>query len=79
MIDRGYAVGHPRTGPFVVLDLIPVVVFKVEFDGKIRAFEKDEVSDVVTNLQPGGVLQVSSGNVTIPSPSDRHSGPKVFS
>ena len=56
MVDRGYMMGNPIASPLVVLDLIPVVIFKVEFDGKIRAFEKDEVSDVITNLQPGGIL-----------------------
>ena len=56
MVDRGDTMGNPVTGSFVVLDLVPVVVLKVEFTGKIRAFEKDEVSDVVANLQPGGVF-----------------------
>ena len=50
MIDRGYTMGNPVTSSLVVLDLIPVVVFEVEFDGEIRAFEKDEVSDVVTDF-----------------------------
>ena len=79
MINRGDAVCHPVASPFVVLDLIPIVVFEIELDGKIHTFKKDKVSNVVTNLQPGSVLQVSSGNVTIPSPSDWHSGLKVFS
>ena len=48
--------GNPVARSFVVLDLIPVVVFEVEFDRKIRAFEKDEVSDIVADLQPGSVL-----------------------
>ena len=42
--------GNPIAGSLVVFDLIPVMVFEIEFDGKIRAFEKDEVSDVVANL-----------------------------
>ena len=42
--------GNPVTSSLVVLDLIPIVMFKVEFDGEIRAFEKDEISDVVTDL-----------------------------
>ena len=41
---------NPIAGSLVVFDLIPVMVFKVEFNGKIRAFEKDEVSDVVTDF-----------------------------
>ena len=48
--------GNPVAGSFVVLDLVPVVVFEVEFDGKIRAFKKDKVSDVVSYFQPGSVL-----------------------
>ena len=56
MINRGYVMGYPRTGPLVVLDLILVVVFEIEFDGKVCTFKKDEVSNVITNLQPGGVL-----------------------
>ena len=50
MVNRGYAVCHPIASPFVVLDLIPVMVFEIEFDGEIRAFEKDKVSNVVTNF-----------------------------
>ena len=42
--------GNPVASPFVVLDLIPVVVFEVKFDRKIRDFEKDKVSDIVTDL-----------------------------
>ena len=56
MIDGCYTMGNPIARSLVVLDLVPVVVFEVEFDGKIHAFEKDEVSDVVADLQPGGVL-----------------------
>ena len=32
MINGGYAVGDPIASPLVILDLIPVVVFEVEFD-----------------------------------------------
>ena len=56
MVDGVYTMCDPVASTFVILDLIPVVVFEVEFNGKIHAFEKDEVSNVVTNLQPGGVL-----------------------
>ena len=42
--------GNPIAGSLVVFDLVPVMVFEVEFNGKIRAFEKDEVSNVVTDL-----------------------------
>ena len=48
--------GNPVASSLVVLDLVPVVVFEVEFDGKICAFKKDEVPNIVTNLQPGSVL-----------------------
>ena len=48
--------GDPIAGPLVVLDLIPVVIFEIEFDREIRAFEEDEVSDVVSYFQPGSVL-----------------------
>ena len=48
--------GNPIASSLVVLDLVPVVMLEVEFDGKIRAFEKDKVSDVVTDFQPGSVL-----------------------
>ena len=68
----------PIAGSLVVLDLIPVMVFEIEFDGKIRAFEENEVSDVVTNLQPSSILQVSSRDVTVPSSSDWHSGLEIF-
>ena len=51
--------GDPIAGSLVVFDLVPIMVFEVEFDGKVRAFEKDEVSDVVTDLQPGGVCHGS--------------------
>ena len=78
MINRGYAVCHPIASPLVILDLIPVMVFEIEFNGKICTFEKDKVSDVVANLQPGSILQIPSGNVMIPSSSDWHSGLKVF-
>ena len=78
MIDGCDMMGHPVTGSFVVFDLVPVMVFEVELNGKIRAFEKDEVSDIVSYFQPGSVFQVSSGNVTVPSLSDWHSGPEVF-
>ena len=50
MINRGYTMGNPVTSSLVVLDLIPIVIFEIEFDGEIRAFKKDEVSDVVTDL-----------------------------
>ena len=50
MIDRGYVVCYPVTSPFVILDLIPVVVFEIEFNRKIHAFEKDEVSNIVADL-----------------------------
>ena len=43
-------VGNPIASSLVVFDLVPVVVFEVEFNGKIRAFEKGEVSDIVTDL-----------------------------
>ena len=78
MIDRGYSMGDPIARPFVVLDLIPVVVFKIEFDWEIRAFKENEVPNVVSYFQPGSVLEVSSGNVSIPSSSNWHSGPEVF-
>ena len=78
MVNGCYTMGNPVTGSFVVLDLVPVMVLEVEFDGKIRAFEKDEVSDVVSYFQPSSILKVSSGDVTIPSSSDWHSGPEVF-
>ena len=78
MIDGGYPMGNPIASSFVVLDLIPVVMFEIEFDWEIRAFKEDKVSDVVSYFQPGSVFQVSSGNVTIPSSSDWHSGPEVF-
>ena len=68
MIERGYVMCDPIASPLVILDLIPVVIFKVEFNGEIRAFERDKVSNVVANFQPGGILQVSSGNVSV-SPS----------
>ena len=42
--------GNPIAGSFVIFDLVPVMVFEVEFNRKIRAFEKDEVSDIITNL-----------------------------
>ena len=50
MVDRCYTMGDPIAGSLVVFDLVPVMVFKIEFDGKIRTLEKDEVSDVVANL-----------------------------
>ena len=50
MVDRGYTVCDPVASAFVVLDLVPVVVFEIEFNGEIHAFEKDKVSNVVTNL-----------------------------
>ena len=56
MIDRGYPMGNPIARSFVILDLIPVVIFKIEFDWEIRAFEENEVSNVVSYLQPGSVL-----------------------
>ena len=70
--------GNPIASSLVVLDLVPIVVLKVEFNGKIRAFKEDEVSDIISYLQPGSIFQVSSGNVTIPSLSDWHSSPKIF-
>ena len=70
--------GNPIARPFVVLDLIPVVVFKIELNWEIRAFKENEVSDVVSYFQPGSVLEVSSGDVSIPSLSNWHSGPEVF-
>ena len=70
--------GNPIAHPFVVLDLIPVVVFKIEFNWEIRAFKEDEVSDVVSYFQPSGVLEVSSRDVSIPSSSNWHSGLEVF-
>ena len=78
MVERGYAVRHPIASPFVVLDLIPVMVFEIEFDRKIHAFEKDKVSNVVANLQPGSVLQIPSGDIPVSPSSDWHSGPEVF-
>ena len=78
MVDRCDTMGNPVTGSFVVFDLVPVMVFEVEFDGKIRAFKKDEVSDVVSYFQPSSVLEVSSRDVSIPSSSNRHSGLEVF-
>ena len=56
MIDGGDVMGDPIASPLVVLDLVPVMVFEVEFDGKIRAFEKDKISNVVTDFQPGSVF-----------------------
>ena len=78
MIDGCDTMGNPVTGSFVVFDLVPVMVFEIELNGKIRAFEKDEVSNVVSYFQPSSVFEVSSGDVSIPSSSNRHSGPKVF-
>ena len=78
MVDGCYTMGNPVTGSFVVLDLVPIMVFEVEFDGKIRAFEKDKVSNVVSHFQPSRVFKVSSGDVAISSSSDWHSGPEVF-
>ena len=56
MVERGYTVCHPVASPLVILDLIPVMMFEIEFDWKIRAFEEDEVSDVVPYFQPGSIL-----------------------
>ena len=56
MIDGGYPMGNPIASSFVVLDLIPVVMFKIEFDWEIRAFKEDEVSNVVSYFQPGSVF-----------------------
>ena len=50
MVDGGYTMGDPVTSPLVVLDLIPVVVFKIEFDGEICTFKKDEVPNVITDF-----------------------------
>ena len=79
MIDRGYVRCNPIAGPFVVLDLAPVVIFKVELDGEVCTFETEEVSNVVTNFQPGSILQVSSGNILVPPSSNWHSGLEIFS
>ena len=78
MVDRGNLRCDPIAGAFVVFDLVPVMVFEVKLNGKTHAFKKYEVSDVITDFEPHGVLQVSSGNVAIPSSSDRHSGLEVF-
>ena len=78
MIDGRDTMGNPITGSFVVFDLVPVMVFKVELDRKIRAFKKDEVSDIVSYFQPSSVLEVSPGDVSIPSSSNQHSGLEVF-
>ena len=50
MIDRGYVVCYPVASPFVVLDLIPVVVFEIELNRKTCAFKKDEVPNVITDF-----------------------------
>ena len=34
--------GNPVASPFVVLDLVPIVMFEVELNGEICAFEKDK-------------------------------------
>ena len=47
---------NPIASSLIVLDLVPVVMFEVEFDGKICAFEEDKVSNVITDFQPGSVL-----------------------
>ena len=47
MVDWCYTMCDPIAGPFVILDLIPVVIFKIEFDWEIRAFEENEVSDEI--------------------------------
>ena len=56
MVERSYVVCDPIAHPFVILDLVPVVMFEIEFDWEIRAFKEDEVSDVVSYFQPGSVL-----------------------
>ena len=78
VVNGSYSKCNPITGSLVILDLIPVVVFEVKFDGKVCAFEKDKVSNVVSNFQPHHILQISSGNIPVPSSSNWHSGLEVF-
>ena len=79
MVDRGYSMGDPIASSFVVLDLIPVVIFEVEFDREICTFEKDKISDVITDFEPCSVLQISSGDVLTSPSSNGHSSLEIFS
>ena len=79
MVYGGNPQCDPRTCPLVVLDLVPVMMFKIKLDREIHTFEKDEVPNVVANFEPCGILQISSGDVLIPSPSNGHSGLEIFS
>ena len=78
MIDGSYPRCDPTTGSLVVLDLIPVMMFVIEFNGEICTFEKDKVPNVVANFKPHSIFQISSGNVPIPPSSNWHSSLEVF-
>ena len=78
MVYRCYTMCDPIAGPFVILDLKPVMVFKIELDGKVRAFKEDKVPNVVANLQPGSVLQISSGDIPVSPSSNWHPSPEIF-
>ena len=67
VILHGEFIGFPATHLFVVLDKKPEVVYEVEFNGKVCAFEFDKISGIVAYCGPGCFFKAPFWDISVTS------------